>query len=60
MAINEFQKYPSDKKKFDENYERVFGKRCFIHGAYDGEHKPIGDCKGCWEFYNEKRNKETT
>jgi hypothetical protein len=26
--INEFQKYPTDKQKFDENYMRVFGVRC--------------------------------
>lgn len=26
--INEFQKYPTDKQKFDENYTRAFGVKC--------------------------------
>ena len=28
MAINEFQKWPTDKKKYDENWIRVFGIKC--------------------------------
>lgn len=26
--MSEFQKYPSDKKKFDKNWVRIFGERC--------------------------------
>lgn len=28
--INEFQRWPSNKKLYDENYERIFGKVCSI------------------------------
>lgn len=25
MAINEFQKYPTDKARYDKNYQKIFG-----------------------------------
>jgi len=28
MTINEFQKYPTDKKKWDKNWLRIFGVKC--------------------------------
>jgi len=28
MAINEVQKWPTDKAKYDKHYLRLFGKRC--------------------------------
>ncbi len=42
MSINEKQKWPTDKKKYDENWIRAFGikcKRCKGSGwtAYEGE-----------------------
>ena len=28
MAINEKQKYPTNKQQYDKNYLMIFGKRC--------------------------------
>jgi hypothetical protein len=29
---------------------------CEVHKSYKGLRKPRTDCKGCWDFYNEKKN----
>ena len=42
MVINEFQKYPTDKKKFDKNWIRAFGVKC-IHCKGNGI-IPVGQC----------------
>lgn len=28
MTISEYQKYPTDKKKFDRNWIKIFGVKC--------------------------------
>lgn len=30
MSTNEYQKYPTDKKKYDKEYLRVFGIKCLF------------------------------
>ena len=32
MAINEFQKFPTDKVQYDKNYLRLFGEKCMCKG----------------------------
>ncbi len=32
---------PVDKARYDASYERVFGKRCEVHGAHKGDE--------CWQ-----------
>lgn len=34
--INEFQKWPSDKKQYDINYLKLYGKKCPICGGTGG------------------------
>lgn len=45
----ESQKYPTDKKKFDKNWIRIFGKKCFMcrGTGYKEEHDPeLGALQG--------------
>lgn len=55
--INEFQKYPEDKKKFDENYERIYGKKCPVHRKYKAVFPPRCNCGFCWDIWNERKKK---
>lgn len=40
--MSEFQKYPTDKKKFDQNYLRIFGKKCLRCGGDGCWHSVVG------------------
>lgn len=58
MVINEFQKYPTDKKKFDKNWIRAFGvkcKRCKGSGWIDEYDEELGASIGV-KFYCPKCN----
>jgi hypothetical protein len=39
---------------FREGWERIFN-RCSVHPRYEGEGKPRGDCKVCWQIYDRRR-----
>jgi len=36
MAINEKQKWPTDKRKYDKNYLRLYGEKCPVCGGTGG------------------------
>ena len=46
--INEFQKWPTDKTKYDKNYLRLYGKLCFECNGYGyvEDNKTCDNCKG--------------
>ena len=49
MGISEFQKWPTDKKKWDRNWLRIFGKKCWFckgKGYLENDEKCI-PCKVC-------------
>lgn len=43
--MSEFQKYPTDKKKFDANWLRIFGKKCKRCGGDGSWHSVMGFTK---------------
>ena len=59
--INEFQRWPTDKDKYDKNYLRLFGIKCSqCDGSgiltYDSKLKKIIECGTCKGLgYKEKK-----
>jgi len=56
MAINERQKWPSNKKRYDKNYLRLFGKKCpkckgiglkYEPLSYEEDGRDIPSCVNC-------------
>ena len=67
MSINEFEKWPSDKRKYDSNYLRIYGRECpRCHGTgnnactvyMNGTHPPCHYCGGLGYIEKERKPNE--
>jgi hypothetical protein len=43
--INESQKWPTDKERYDRNYLKIFGKKC---PSCDGQERGVLCAEGGW------------
>lgn len=56
MPINEAMKWPTDKEKYDREYDRLFGRRICSNCGY--MKRKDGICTKCFEVDNAKEKRD--